>query len=154
MKTKIPFSCANCGHLDSFELSIGEAKRVKKEKKVEVPTPYFEEMVAHMDKAWFDKKQAKFNWEGRFFKDLKGLARNYSPFGVMALYDLYLSSNDDWARSVGYSFPGFISSLPKLLDQPGWKKLKNSYEEKYALSDPDINAVMGAILKTADKISV
>lgn len=157
MKLEYPFVCPGCGSKGTIELKLEGAKIapvLKRRKKEEPSTPYFQEMVNHIDEAWSAKKKAKFHWEGRFFKELRGLARTYSPFGIMGLFDLYMQSSDDWVRNTGYSFPAFVSHLPKLLDNPGWKQLKRFYEDRFEIIDPDVKATMAGMVKTADKIGV
>jgi hypothetical protein len=150
----LSFECPGCGRKGDIEISMkeGKAPRVKKEKKPEEePAPFFKEMVGHLDHAWLNKKKAKFHWEGRFFRDLKVLARTYTPFGVMALFDLFLTSEDPWVKSTGHSFPAFISSLPKLLDTSNWKALSRKYEAHFMPeTDNAVAAIAAGMIKVGD----
>lgn len=153
MKFAIPFKCSECGHSSELQFKMDAVKIAKKKEKPKSEvTPFFHEMVDHIDKAWAHKKKAKFHWEGRFFKSLHGLANSYTAFGVMALFDAYLSLNDDWVRSTGYSFPAFISSLPRILDNPSWKTLRDKYQDKYEPAPIEMNKMFSGILKPAEQI--
>lgn len=96
-------------------------------KKAEDATPYWKDLVAHLDNTWKKKKGVPFYFRGQYFRELKELARIYTPFGVMALWDLYLSEKDDFVKAAGYSFEMFCAKIPKLLDM-NWKGGRERYE--------------------------
>lgn len=108
--------------------------------------PHWNDMIKHMDEKWFQKKKAKFYWQGRYFKQLKTMCSLYQPYGVMALWDLYINSDDVYAKNAGYSFEMFAAKLPSLVDDPIWKRGAKAYEEKLCGPiDPNIIKVLSAI---------
>lgn len=105
---------------------------------VEDPTPFWKDIVAHIDNTWKKKKGVGFYFRGKYFRELKELARIYTPFGVMALWDLYLSdTNDDFVKAAGHSFEMFCNKIPKLLDM-GWKGAAKRYEIQFIGAYPKV----------------
>ncbi len=101
-------------------------------------TPFWKDLVAHIDNTWKKKKGVGFYFRGKMFRELKELARIYTPFGVMALWDLYLSdTSDDFVKAAGHSFEMFCSKIPKLLDM-SWKGAMRKYETQFLGDYPKI----------------
>lgn len=126
-------------------------KMVQKVKKEKPPTPFFKEMVEHIDKTWKKKKGVPFYFRPHYFRELKELARIYTPFGVMSLWDLYLIETDEFARKAGWSFEMFLSKIPKLLDIACWKTWRNEYEKKFCGDMPDFVEELAGNLEKKDR---
>jgi uncharacterized protein YdaU (DUF1376 family) len=112
--------------------------------KIGAGNPFWQPMVEHLDKTWTLKKRgSKYPWTGKDFSHLKRLAGIYREWGVMALWDAYLRSGDDWAIQHGYNVVTFAGQIPKLVDDFTWKQSAKSYEEKLAPANPEaINQLM------------
>lgn len=85
----------------------------------------------HIDLTWRARKQSKapYPWTGKDRREIKNLAHNYTEFGVLAMWDLYIAREDEWTKKSGYSIHYFLRQLPFLLDQE-WKESARAYEEK------------------------
>lgn len=112
------------------------------------PIPFWQEMVDHMDRTWtaFKKKktgnEVKYPWpesRDRTWRTLKSSASFYRPFGIMALWDLYLLMNDAWVSKTGHTVEAFIHKIPVLVDDPRWKSLSSKYEN--LLATPKLNSI-------------
>lgn len=101
----------------------------KPKRRKEGATPFWAEVVAHIDTTWKAKKKVPYHFTGHIFKELKGLCRTYQPWGVMALWDDFLATGNDWVRSTGYSFTAFVHSVDKLVDNYAWKVDAQKYEK-------------------------
>jgi hypothetical protein len=95
-------------------------------------------MVEHIDQAYLRKKGIQFFFRPQHFRELGNLARIYSPFGVMALWDVHMESTNLWVRECGYSFESFLACIPRLVDDKRWKVWRESYEKKFVGDYPDI----------------
>ena len=97
------------------------------------PTNEFCILIDHIDKSWKIKKRAEFGYPfmGKDFRDLKGLGRVYSVWGVMALWDVFLSLENDFNRNTGYSVWQFQRQLPFLVDDPFWRAKRDKYREQF-----------------------
>lgn len=128
--------------------TYNNVKNVKNEKKTTITMPltgmdksfasikkktdepiFWKETVAFIDRLWFAKKQTKFFWKGQYFKQLKSMVNIYQPWGVMALWKVFLNSNDEWVVKTGYSFDAFSCKIPVLVDDPYWKNKAKEYQE-------------------------
>ncbi|HDY89841.1 MAG TPA: hypothetical protein ENH82_17205 [bacterium] len=91
-------------------------------------------VIKHVCDTWSAKKQnAPYPFQGgKHGKILKWLCSFYEHAGVMALWDLYLASDDDFYRKAGWSIEVFKISIPKLVDS-GWKSIKQKYEKKQGM---------------------
>lgn len=127
-------------------------QRRKDPRRAEDVIPFWKELVDHIDKRWLEKKKTKFYWDPKFWKSLKNVARTYQPWGVMALWDLYIASDDDFVRKSGYAFPVFLASIPRLVDDPVWKRSASRYELQ--LNGPiqeGLKEVLQTVVKEAAK---
>lgn len=121
--------------------------RQKTKQSPEDTTPFWQQMVDHWDRRWLERKKAKFFWRPQHFKNLKSLAKIYQPAGVMALTDLYISSDDLYVKNAGYSFEMFCAKIPTLLDHPSWKTMTKAHEEKlYGPISNELSEVMSTII--------
>jgi hypothetical protein len=116
----------------------------------------WQDMIDHFDKTWSEFKLKKtgnivrYPWPGqqdksgqKIWGSIASRTKLYSPFGMMALWDLYLQMNDDWVRSTGFSVEAFLHKIPVLVDDARWKGLASKYESKFM---KPVNSV-GEILK-------
>ena len=134
--------------LETKDLKIAETtppppieQKPKKE-----PTPYWKDLIDHIDKTWFSKKKSKFYWQKKHFTHLEGIARHYQSWGVMALWDLHLSIQDDYAFKNGYSFESFLLRIPKLIDEPLFKIISEKYDKKLNPGPPEeVKNLIGTI---------
>jgi len=101
-------------------------------------TPFWKDLMAHIDNTWKKKKGVGFYFRAKYFREMKELCRIYTPFGVMALWDLYLSdTSDDFVKAAGHSFEMFCNKIPKLLDM-SWKGAMRKYETQFLGAYPKI----------------
>lgn len=106
-------------------------------------TPYWKDLVEHIDLTWRKKKGVPFFFQAKYFKTLKELSRIYLPYGVMALWDLFLDESDPYVKQTGHSFEMFLHRLPRLLDDSTWKVRRESYEKKLIGLYPPIVELFG-----------
>lgn len=117
-------------------------------------TPFWKDLMAHIDETWKKKKGVGFYFRGKYFREIKELCRIYTTFGVMALWDLYLSdTSDDFVRAAGHSFEMFLNKLPKLLDM-SWKGGMRGYEKKFIGEFPKVIEDLARELSTKKAGSV
>ena len=90
-------------------------------------------LIAHISDQWKKKKSSEYPYPfvGRDFRDIKGLQRVYGVFGVMALWDVFLSLENDFNKRSGYSLWQFQRQLPFLVDDRLWRAKRDKYEEKF-----------------------
>lgn len=87
-------------------------------------------VIRHICESWERKKGLKYPFRGgKHGKLLKWLCNHYEHSGVMALWDLFLNSDDPFFVKGGYSIEVFVTSIPKLADL-GYKSVKQKYEQK------------------------
>lgn len=127
-------------------------KPPKPERRNETATPFWTELIAHIDTTWsaFKRKKTgnavKLHWEGRFFKTIASLCGTYQTEGVMALWDIYLEDTTDFVRNSGYSIPVFEKVVPRLLDNPAYKSKRDGYGTKlYGGAPPDLNGILAKV---------
>lgn len=101
----------------------------RRERKDKTPIPYWQEMVKHVGETWKRKKGSSYPFTPRDFAQLKTITKVYMPWGVMALWDYFLASDDPFYRQTGYKIGAFVQSLPKLLDM-AWKPKAETYRDK------------------------
>ena len=89
--------------------------------------------LAYVDSAYVRKLGSHYPWTNLARKNLWNLASLYSAWGVLALWDLYLESESDWARRTGWSVYGMIRDSGRLVDQPNFKQLASRHEEELAI---------------------
>jgi len=85
--------------------------------------------IDHICKTYETKRIAKYPFNGKHAKFIKGVSKIYGHAATKALWDCYLDSNDEFFARTGYSIEAFCTSLPKLLDGP-WRSVKQKYETK------------------------
>jgi hypothetical protein len=88
--------------------------------------------LAHIDAAYREKFGRHYPWNNLARKNLWNLARGYSAWKVMALWDLYLESESWWARRTGWSAYGMIRDAGRLMDDQRFKQLAGTHEESLA----------------------
>lgn len=99
--------------------------KVKKEK-----SPYFPQLIEHIDSTWFRYKDFHYPFTGRDFSNLKNFCRSFQEWGIASLWDNFLKSDSDWVRKSGYSLDAFFKCLPWLVDTD-WKIGAKVYEERW-----------------------
>jgi hypothetical protein len=105
------------------------AKPVKlKRPKAEVA--FWNDLVRHIDTAWMKKKGAPYPWSPHEFKKLHDLVRVYQSWGMMAMWDLYISLETYWGKLTRFMLDGLKKDVGVLVDDPRWKTLAKQYEEK------------------------
>lgn len=93
-------------------------------------TPFWKELVDHVDKTWTLKKRgARYMWAGKDFHHLRRAVRYYEPWGVMALWDLYIGSSDEFAVRQGYTVTEFVRQIPRLVDGD-WKARAQRHQDR------------------------
>ena len=95
--------------------------------------PYLKKVIDHICVTWQNRPsniyKSKYCFTGKHAKLISDLCRLYESHNVMALWDLYLSSDDDFFKTCGYSIEVFGKSMPKLLDKP-YKSVSKKYEKE------------------------
>jgi hypothetical protein len=94
---------------------------------------YWRPLLAYVDSAYVRKVGSHYPWSNLARKNLWNMARMYSAWMVMALWDLYLKGESEWARRTGYSVYGMIRDSGRLIDQSGFKRLAARHEEELAI---------------------
>jgi hypothetical protein len=119
----------NIAEVPSASSSKNESKL-----KLQVEHPrdvFWKETIAHLKATWERKKPgAVFRFSGKEASLLRPQVRAYMAWGVMALWDVYLSTDNDWYRTQGYSVVAFCPAINALVDNPLWKGLAKKYELK------------------------
>lgn len=101
-------------------------ERRKKDRRT---SPYFRTMVDHIDSSWMKIKGFHYPFNGKDFSDLKHFCASFQEWGVMALWDAFVNSDNDWVKKSGFSLSAFFRCLPWLVDVPGWKEKAATYEK-------------------------
>jgi hypothetical protein len=90
------------------------------------------ELVRHINDSWVRRMNkphvTAYPFTGKDWKDLAHFARQLTPYGLMALWDVYLEKAD---RKRGYTLWGFQTCLPWLMDSD-YKVLSKIYENRMA----------------------
>lgn len=111
-------------------------------------SPYFKLMIDHIDQSWFKVKDMHYPFSGRDFRDLKGFARSFQEWGIMALFDVFMASKSDWVVKSGYSIGAFVKCLPWLVDDLGWKSKAETYRKKIEIPlPPEFKDLFSDVLK-------
>ena len=95
-------------------------------------SPYFKILVEHINDKWKAKKGFSYPFHGKDFRYLKNYENSFQAWGLMSLFDVFMSSENDWVKKSGYSLNAFYSCLPWLVDDPGWKGRAREYENEIA----------------------
>ena len=120
---------------------MGEAKK---------PIEHWQALIDHINDTWKQKKRVDFNYPfvGRDFRDLRKFVKDFKVWGLMALWDAFLYSDNEWAKKTGYSINAFCACIVWLVDTPWWKDKSKRYEN--IISDPISNDILP--LLTANEI--
>lgn len=121
-------------------LSVKEGKK-RSSKKPNSPIVYWQEMVRHIDEGWKRKKGSGYPFTPHDFAQLKTIAKLYMAWGVMALWDQFIASDDPFYRQTGYKIGAFVQSLPKLLDT-SWKSKAEQYRCKLEPSSENMTSLI------------
>jgi hypothetical protein len=138
------------------EVKVVEVKEVK-ESEYKTPSakaalPFWQEMIKHLNDSWSRKKRgAKYVWSGKDFAALKRVSAVYQAFDIMALWDIYIASDDEFARRQGYNVPEFVRQLPRLVDGI-WKPTAQSYMEKLMPSNTEGVAQVKELVGSLGKV--
>jgi len=112
-------------------------------------SPFWKEMIQHLNDTWSRKKRgAKYLWSGKDFAALKRVLAVYQPFDVMALWDIYISSDDEFAKRQGYNVVEFIRQLPRLVDGD-WKSRAKKHMDVLIPEDRDAIAKVNELVSIA-----
>ena len=99
----------------------------------EKTSPYFHHMIEHINFGWKKKKGMNYPFRPRDFKELKLMTGNYPEWYLMALFDVFIQTdNNEWINDNGHSIGAFLSCVPWLVDDPNWKMRAREYESKIA----------------------
>lgn len=109
--------------------------------KPEKATPHWQDLVSHIDNAWMARKHTAYPWSGHEFRKLHELARTYQAHGVMALWDLYMSTGTYWGKLTGYMIDGLKKDIGVIVDDVRWKSLSRQYEDKLLSTDGPLVSV-------------
>jgi hypothetical protein len=93
---------------------------------------YWHELLAYVDEAYRRKFGRHYPWNNLVRANLRNLARGYSAWEVMALWDLYLDSDSWWALKTGWSVYGLIRDVGRLMDDRRLKAYARQHEENLA----------------------
>lgn len=111
------------------------------------PSPYFQTLVDHINDTWKAKKGFGYPFQGKDFKALKNASRNFQEWGVMALWDVFMTEDSEFVKKSGYSLGAFFVCLPSLVDDKGWKSKAQGYESRICGKFPkDVNQVISNAL--------
>lgn len=117
--------------------------------------PFWKELIQHINDSWSRKKRgAKYLWSGKDFAALKRVLAIYQVFDVMALWDIYIGSSDEFAIRQGFNIPEFIRQLPRLVDG-NWKGQSQRYMDRLMPTNTEgmdqVNALIGCLGKDIPK---
>ena len=112
--------------------------------------PFWKELIQHINDSWGRRKRgAKYLWSGKDFAALKRVLVAYQAFDVMALWDCYINSSDDFAIKQGFSIPEFVRQIPRLVDG-NWKESSRQYQDNLDPPNPDCTKSLLEIMGTKD----
>jgi hypothetical protein len=124
--------------LPSKEVEVEVEVEVKKEKTTSLrvaskiskkePDHLMRHVVKHIYDRFEQKRAAKYPFTGKHAKIVERLCKIYRHEEIMALWDLFLISTDEFYTRCGYSIECFAQSLPKLLDS-SYKSISKKYEK-------------------------
>lgn len=114
-------------------------RKPKGEKAVEKRVEFWQTIVDHVNKSWQAKKGVAYPWDAHEFKKLHGLATTYQAWGVMAMWDQYVQMGTYWGKITGFMLDGLKKDIGVIVDDPRWKSLCRTYEEKlFAPSNEEV----------------
>jgi uncharacterized protein YdaU (DUF1376 family) len=108
----------------------GIASKPKKTRQQKPPMAFWNDLVKHIEVAWMKKKGAPYPWSSHELKKLSDLARIYQSWGVMAMWDLYMSLDTYWGRTTRYMIDGLKKDIGVIVDDPRWKMMSKQHEER------------------------
>jgi hypothetical protein len=108
----------------------GDERRRQANRKPHVE--YWHELLAYIDATYRKKFGRHYPWNNPTRKNLWNLARGYSSWEVMALWELYMECESWWARQTGWSVYGMIRDVGRLMDNPQLKQLAHEHEDGLA----------------------
>lgn len=107
---------------------------------------FWQTIVDHVNKSWQAKKGVPYPWDAHEFKKLHGLATVYQAWGVMAMWDQYVQMGTYWGKLTGFMIDGLKKDIGVIVDDPRWKSLCRSYEEKlFAPSADEVVSTKGLL---------
>ena len=93
---------------------------------------YWRELLAYIDSSYRKKFGKHYPWSNLARKNLWNLARVHSAWGVMALWDLYLERESEWARRTAWSAYGLTRDAGWLIEGPHFKEISRNHEGNLA----------------------
>jgi hypothetical protein len=108
----------------------GDKKRRQANQKQQVE--YWRELLAYVDVSYRRKFGRHYPWNNLARKNLWNLARGYSAWEGMALWDMYLASKSWWALQTSWSVYGMVRDTSRLMDDPRLTRLARQHEENLA----------------------
>lgn len=121
-----------------------KAHKAKHEKRVE----FWQTIVDHVNKSWVARKGVPYPWDAHEFKKLHGLAVTYQAWGVMAMWDQYVQMGTYWGKLTGFMLDGLKKDVGVIVDDPRWKSLCRTYEEKLFAPSAEEVVPIGDLLKS------
>jgi hypothetical protein len=125
--------------LSSSSSSPLTTSKKKGQKENDAPD-FFQNLKQHVADEWQKKKNAPYTFRPTEDGLLKALCNAHTVWGTMALWDVYLESKDDFARRNGYNITEFFRQVPRLVDDPDWKKRAREHEKKLY---PPLDSLVG-----------
>ena len=114
-----------------------KARKAKPESRVE----FWQTVVDHVNRSWQQRKGTPYPWDPHEFKKLHRLSVIYQAWGMMAMWDLYVQMGTYWGKLTGFMLDGLKKDVGVIVDDPRWKSLCRTYEEK--LFAPSVDDVVG-----------
>lgn len=123
--------------------NVSKPKREKREgKRVE----FWQAIVDHVNKSWVSRKGVPYPWDPHEFKKLHALSVVYQAWGMMAMWDLYVQMGTYWGKLSGLMLDGLKKDVGVIVDDPRWKSLCQSYEDRlFAPSADDVMPTKGIL---------
>jgi len=110
----------------------GRGDKRRRQAKQKPHVEYWHELLAYIDAAYRKKFARHYQWNNLARKNLWNLARGYSAWEVMALWDLYLESESWWAVQTTWSVYGMIRDASRLMDDSRLKQRALMHEAHLA----------------------
>ena len=93
---------------------------------------YWHELLAYVDAAYSIKFRRHYPWNNLTRKNLWNLARGYSAWEVMALWQLYMECQSWWAKKTYWSVYGMVRDSSRLMDDPQFRRIALKFEGRLA----------------------
>ena len=108
---------------------------MRKKKSTIDKTEHWVKMVAHINEAWKNAwrppREVSYPFLPQDWQSLKHFARQYQPWGLMALWDIFVETSDGFLRENGLNIRHFTMNLPRLLDHPSYKSRAKRFENQF-----------------------